>query len=77
MKIVDFSGKAIAAEGLDYTKGRLPQGDDPDSLVYSTWKENPDKDDNGNIIDHTPKITVSKRMDEIEAALMELAKMEG
>ena len=77
MKIVDFSGKAIAAEGLDYTKGRLTQGDDPDTLVYSTWEENPDKDDNGNIIDHTPKITVSERMDEIEAALMELANMEG
>lgn len=76
MKIVDFSGKEIAAEGLDYTKGRLTQGDD-DTLIYSTWEENPDKDDNGNIIDHTPKITVSKRMDEIEAALMELANMEG
>ena len=77
MKIVDFSGKEIAAEGLDYTKGRLTQGDDADTLVYSTWEENPDKDENGNIIDHTPKITVSKRMDEIEAALMELANMEG
>ena len=76
MKIVDFSGKEIAAEGLDYTKGRLTQGDGG-TLVYSTWEENPDKDENGNIIDHTPKITVSKRMDEIEAALMELANMEG
>ena len=76
MKIVDFSGKEIAAEGLDYTKGRLTQGDD-DTLIYSTWEENPDKDEQGNVIDHTPVLTVSERMDEIETALMELAKMEG
>ena len=77
MKIVDFSGKEIAAEGLDYTKGRLTQGDDADTLVYSTWEENPDKDEQGNVIDHAPVLTVSERMDEIETALMELAKMEG
>ena len=77
MKIVDFSGKEIAAEGLDYTKGRLTQGDDADTLVYSTWEENPDKDEQGNVIDHTPVLTVRERMDEIEAALMELADMEG
>lgn len=77
MKIVDFSGKEIAAEGLDYTKGRLTQGDDADTLVYSTWEENPDKDEQGNVIDHTPVLTVRERMDEIEAALMELANMEG
>ena len=74
---MDFSGKEIAAEGLDYTKGRLTQGDDADTLVYSTWKENPDKDEQGNVIDHTPVLTVRERMDEIETALMELANMEG
>lgn len=77
MKIVDFKGKEISADKLDYSKGRLTQGNDADTLVYSTWEENPDKDEQGNVIDHTPVLTVSERMNEIEAALMELAKMEG
>ena len=77
MKIVDFKGKEISADKLDYSKGRLTQGDEPDTLVYSTWEENPDKDEQGNVIDRTPVLTVSERMDEIEAALMELVKMEG
>ena len=67
----------IAAEGLDFTKGRLTQGDDADTLVYSTWEENPDKDEQGNVSAHTPVLTTEERMTEIEAALMELAKMEG
>lgn len=77
MKIVDFSGKEISADALDYSKGRLTQGDDADTLVYSTWEENPDKDEQGNVISHEPVLTVSERMNEIEAALMELANMEG
>ena len=77
MKIVDFKGKEISADKLDYSKGRLTQGDEPDTLVYSTWEENPDKDEQGNVISHEPVLTAEQRMDEIEAALMELAKTEG
>ena len=77
MKIVDFKGNEISADALDYSKGRLTPGDEPDTLVYSTWEENPDKDEQGNVISHEPVLTVSERMNEIEAALMELAKMEG
>ena len=77
MKIVDSKGNEVKKNNLDFTKGRLTQGDDADTLVYSTWEENPDKDEQGNVIDHTPVLTVSERMDEIETALMELAKMEG
>ncbi len=77
MKIVDFNGKGISADKLDYSKGRLTQGDDSDTLVYSTWEENPDKDEQGNVISHEPVLTTEERMTEIEAALMELASMEG
>ena len=77
MKIVDSKGNEVKKNNLDFTKGRLTQGDDADTLVYSTWEENPDKDEQGNVISLEPVLTVSERMNEIEAALMELAKMEG
>ena len=77
MKIVDFNGKEISADKLDYSKGRLTQGYDSDTLVYSTWEENPDKDEQGNVISHEPVLTTEERMTEVEAALMELASMEG
>ena len=77
MKIVDSKGNEVKKNNLDFTKGRLTQGDDADTLVYSTWEENPDKDEQGNVISHEPVLTAEQRMNEIEAALMELAKMEG
>lgn len=77
MKIVDSKGNEVKKNNLDFTKGRLTQGNDADTLVYSTWEENPDKDEQGNVISHEPVLTTEERMTEIEAALMELAKMEG
>lgn len=77
MKIVDFKGNEVKKNNLDFTKGRLTQGDDADTLVYSTWEENPDKDEQGNVISHEPVLTTEERMTEIEAALIELAATEG
>lgn len=52
MKIIDTSGNEITSE-IDYTKGRLLQGDDIDTLVYTTWEEAPQTDLEGNVIDMT------------------------
>lgn len=52
MKIIDTSGNEITSE-IDYTKGRLLQGDDIDTLVYTTWEESPQTDLEGNVIDMT------------------------
>lgn len=77
MKIVDSKGNEVKKNNLDFTKGRLTQGDDAGTLVYSTWEENPDKDEQGNVISHEPVLTTEERMTEIEAALIELAATEG
>ena len=70
MRIIDSKGIEISKP--DYSLGRLLQGSDSDTLVYWTWEEKPDVDDNGAVIDHTPKPSAEERMAAMEAAIVDL-----
>ena len=63
--IIDSSGNEITGRP-DYTLGRLVQGDEPGILVYKTWEEEPDLDDDGNVIDHTWGVSDSEKMDNMQ-----------
>ena len=69
--IVDTSGNII--NDPDYTKGRLiPKNDENLTLVYTTWEEDPDKDEDGNVIIHGPKPTVEEQIANLQDAITEL-----
>jgi hypothetical protein len=70
MKIIDSKGNVITKP--DYTKGRLLEGSDSETLVYWTWEEKPDLDENGDVIDHTPRPSYEDRMAAAEAAIVDL-----
>ena len=47
MKIIKDTSGNILKSKPDYTKGRLLQGDDINTLIYTTWEEQPLVDENG------------------------------
>lgn len=51
---------------LDSAVGRLLQGEDSNTLVWTTWAEVPDLDHEGNPIDHTPKPTIEEQISSLE-----------
>ena len=70
MKIVDTSGNELTLAECDFTAGRLLQSEtEEETLVYTTWAEQPDYDESGEIIDHTPQPTVDEKIENIEDEL--------
>lgn len=69
--IYDKSGTIISDP--DYTKGRITSVDSENkTMVYETWEETPDKDDDGNVIIHGPKPTIEEQLSTIQEAIAEL-----
>ena len=46
MKIYDTSGNELARDEIDFSTGRLLQGNEEDTLVFTTWEELPDENNN-------------------------------
>lgn len=74
MTILDVNGKVIT-ERPDYSKGRLVQGGSSDVLIYKTWDECPDTDEEGNEINYNAVSESEQRLRDIEDAMAELAEL--
>jgi len=67
MKIYDTSGNELERDEIDFSTGRLLQGDEKDTLVFTTWEELPDENSS---VETNP--TIEDRVGAIETALEEL-----
>ena len=67
MKIYDTSGNELERDEIDFSTGRLLQGDEEDTLVFTTWVELPDENSS---VETNP--TIEDRVGAIETALEEL-----
>lgn len=67
MKIYDTSGNELERDEIDFSTGRLLQGDEEDTLVFTTWEELPDENSS---VETNP--TIEDRVGAIETALEEL-----
>lgn len=68
--VVDTSGKEIEP---DFTKGRIVATDlESLTMTYATYDEQPDLDDDGNIIVHGPKPTVEEQIANLQSAITDL-----
>ena len=67
MKIYDTSGNELERDEIDFSQGRLLQGDEEETLIFTTWEELPDDNSKINI-----NPTIEDRIGAIETALEEL-----
>lgn len=67
MKIYDTSGNELERDEIDFSTGRLLQGNEEDTLVFTTWEELPDENSS---VETNP--TIEDRVGAIETALEEL-----
>lgn len=67
MKIYDTSGNELERDEIDFSQGRLLQGDEEETLIFTTWEELPDNNSEINI-----NPTIEDRIGAIETALEEL-----
>ena len=72
MKIYDTSGNELERDEIDFSTGRLLQGDEEDTLVFTTWVELPDENSS---VETNP--TIEDRVGAIETALEELLLQSG
>lgn len=68
MKIYDTSGNELARDEIDFSQGRLLQGEEPETLVFTTWEEKPDENDSGN----SAQPTTEERLSALESAMAEM-----
>ncbi len=47
MKIYDTSGNELERDEIDFSQGRLLQGEEEDTLVFTTWAEKTDEQSTG------------------------------
>lgn len=69
MKIFDTAGNELQRDDIDFSQGRLLQGEEPETLVFTTWQEEPDENQG----EYTPSI--EDRVSAMEAAIEELMLM--
>lgn len=67
MKIYDTSGNELERDEIDFSTGRLLQGDEEDTLVFATWEELPNENSS---VEANP--TIEDRVGALETALEEL-----
>ena len=74
MTIKDYAGnKLTKPEEWQKPTGRLIQSkDEVDTLIFATWDEVPDTDEEGNVIDHSEKPSTEERLSATESALIDL-----
>ena len=76
MKIFNTADKELKKpEEWQRDDGRLLPGSKPDELVFTTWTEKPDKDAQGNVIDHSAQPDQTERIQANEDAIAGLMKM--
>lgn len=75
MRITDTNGTTLIRDEIDFSKGRLLQGADPETLVFTTWTEQPDVDAQGNAIPHEDVPTEDGRITALEDAVAAMALM--
>lgn len=68
MKIYDTSGNELERDEIDFSQGRLLQGDEEDTLVFTTWAEKPDEQNTGN----TKEPSQEERLAALEMAVAEM-----
>ena len=68
MKIYDTSGNELERDEIDFSQGRLLQGEEEDTLVFTTWVEKPDEQSTGNAKEPSQE----ERLTALEMAVAEM-----
>lgn len=68
MKIYDTSGNELERDEIDFSQGRLLQGEEEGTLVFTTWVEKPDEEGTSN----TAEPSQEERIAALEMAMAEM-----